>query len=115
MKPTLFRRDSFRRFRIELAQARHDFLREEHDVRDRIFMVQETALAKHQQMAKAADVVAECLYLIVHVVWCAGKAGAALDQLLDRRGGLFDRIAMPISDEAAALATRFQYRDVGRA
>ena len=60
-------------------------------------------MAKHQQMAEAADAVAEHLDLIVHVVRCAGKASAAFDQLFDRRGGLLDRIAVPIPDEAAAL------------
>src|SRR5205085_4376347 len=64
-------------------------------------------------MPEAADNVAERLDLIVYVVRCAGKAGAALDQLLNRRGGLFDRIAVPIPDEAAALAARFEHRDVG--
>src|ERR1700680_2063015 len=64
-------------------------------------------------MAEAADAVAEGFDLIVTVVRCAGETGAALDQLLDRRGGLFDRIAVPIPDEAATLAARFEHRDVG--
>src|SRR5258708_35406827 len=64
-------------------------------------------------MAEAADAVVERLDLIVYVVRSAGKAGAALDQLLDRRGGLFNRIAVPIPDEAAAFAARFEHRDVG--
>jgi hypothetical protein len=46
---------------VEFPQARHYFLGEECDVRDRIFMVQETALAKHQQMAEAADAVKRSL------------------------------------------------------
>ena len=64
-------------------------------------------------MPEAADNVAERLDLIVYVVRCAGKAGAALDQLLNRRGGLFDGVAMPIPDEAAAFGACFQHRDVG--
>jgi hypothetical protein len=73
--------NSLPRLRIEFAQTRHDLLRKERDVRDRIFMVQEAALAKHQQMAEAADAVAECFDLIVNVVRRAGKAGAALYQI----------------------------------
>src|SRR5271166_2428465 len=69
--------------RIEFPQTRHDLLRKERDIGDGIFMVQEAALAKHQQMAKAADAVAERLDLIVYVVRRTRKAGAALDQLLD--------------------------------
>src|ERR1700756_3004257 len=64
-------------------------------------------------MAEAADTVAKRLDLRVNIIRCSGKTGAALDQLLDRRGGLFDRVAMPVPDEAAALAARFQHRDVG--
>ena len=66
-------------------------------------MVEETALAEHQQMAKPAETVAKRFDLIVHVVRGTRKTGAALDQLLDRCRGLLDRIAVPISDEAAAL------------
>src|SRR5215472_1140894 len=76
-------------------------------------MVQETALAEHQQMTEAANAVAECLDLIVDVIRCAGKAGAAFDQLLDRSSRLFDRIAVPVPDKAAALAARFEHCDVG--
>jgi hypothetical protein len=75
--------NSLPRLRIEFAQAWHDLLRKERDIGDGIFMVQEAALAKHQQMAKAADAVAERLDLIVHVVRRTRKTGAALDQLLD--------------------------------
>src|ERR1700747_1289905 len=70
--------NSLPRLRIEFAQARHDLLRKECDVRDRIFMVQETALAKHQQMAEAADAVAERFDLVVHIVRRTRKTGAAL-------------------------------------
>jgi len=40
-------RDSLPWLRIEFLQARQDLLRKERDVGDRIFMVQEAALAKH--------------------------------------------------------------------
>ncbi len=73
-------------------------------------MVEEPALAEHQQMSEAADAVVERLYLGIYVIRCPGKAGAALDQLLDRRGGLLDRIAVPIPDEAAALASGLKHR-----
>jgi hypothetical protein len=43
------------------------------------------------------------LDLIVYVIWCAGEAGAALDQLLDRRRPLVDRIAVSVPDKAADL------------
>src|ERR1700721_2352384 len=49
--------------RIEFAQSRQDFLCEQRDVRDGILVIQETALAEHQQMAKAADAIAEPLDL----------------------------------------------------
>src|SRR6516165_9386551 len=65
-------------------------------------------------MAEAADAVAERLDLAVNVIRRAGKAGAALDQLLDRRGCLFDWVAMPVPDKAAAPATRFQHSNIGR-
>src|SRR5438105_11449751 len=81
----LFRRDGFGQLWIEFAQARHDFLRKERDVRDRIFVIQKPALAEHQQVAEAADTVAQCLDLIVNIIRGAGKARTALDQLLDRR------------------------------
>ena len=42
----------FRWLRIELAQARHDLLREQRDVGDRVLMVQEAALTKEQEMAE---------------------------------------------------------------
>src|SRR5947207_1608891 len=64
-------------------------------------------------MPEAADAVVQRLDLIVHVVGSAGKAGAAFDQLLDRRGGLFDRIAVPVPDKTAALAARLERREVG--
>ena len=69
------------RFRVELAQPRHDLLPEQGDVRDRIGMVEETALAEEQQMAKPADPVVERLDLAVDVVGRPGKAGGALHQL----------------------------------
>src|SRR5215471_9110366 len=64
-------------------------------------------------MAEAADAVAKRLDLIANIIRCAGKAGPAFDQLLDRRCGLFDRIAVSVPDEAAALAARFEHCDVG--
>src|SRR6516225_11770746 len=64
-------------------------------------------------MAEAADAVTERLDLAVNVIRRAGKAGAALDQLLDRSGCLFDWVAMPVPDKAAAPATRFQHRNIG--
>src|SRR5438477_6178224 len=103
---TLFCRDSLLWLQIELAQPWQHFFCKQRDVGDRVFMVEETALAEHQQVAKPADTVAERLDLVVHVIRCAGEAGTALDQLLYRGGGLFDRIAVPIPDEAAALAAR---------
>src|SRR5271168_3213560 len=54
---TLFCCDGLLWLQIKFAQARQHFLCKQRDIRDRIFMVQETALAKHQQMAKAADTV----------------------------------------------------------
>ena len=49
----------FRWLRIELAQARHDLLREQRDVGDRVLMVQEAALTKEQEMAPKRPVVPE--------------------------------------------------------
>src|SRR6202022_3144293 len=49
----------------------------------------------------------------VHVVGRTGKAGAPLNQLLDRRRPLVDRIALAVADEAAALPAGFEHRDVG--
>ena len=84
IRRSLLRRSGrFPRLRIEFSQSRHHFLCKEGNVRDGVFVFQETALAKHQQMAEAADAVAERLDLLVHLIRCAGKAGAALDQLLD--------------------------------
>src|SRR3954447_26625888 len=80
---TLFRRDGLLRLEIEFAQARQHFLCKQRDVRDGVFVVEETALTEHQQMAKAADTVAKRFDLIVHVVRGTRKTGAALDQLLD--------------------------------
>ena len=49
----------FRWLRIELAQARHDLLREQRDVGARVLMVQEAALTKEQEMAPKRPVVPE--------------------------------------------------------
>src|SRR5882762_10838175 len=89
--------------RAELAQTRQHLLGEQGDVGDRVGVVEEAALSKHQQVAEAADAVMERLDLVVHVVGRAGETGAALDQLLDRRGPLVDRIAVAVSHETAAL------------
>jgi len=53
------------------------------------------------------------LVWFVHVVGRPGKAGTALNQLLDRRRPLIDRIALAVADKAAALPAGFEHRDVG--
>src|SRR6266699_1000262 len=67
-------------------------------------------LSKHQQVAEAADAVVERLDLVVHISGRTGEAGAALDQLLDRRRPLVDRIAVAVADKAATLAAGFERR-----
>ena len=115
-RPPLLRGDGggLRRFRVQFAQPRHDLLGEESDVLDRVGMVEKAALAEHQQVPEPADAVVQRLDLVVDVVGRAGKAGAALDQLLDRRRRLVDRVAVPVADKAAALAAGLEHRDVGR-
>src|ERR1700731_1101795 len=61
-------------------------------------MVEEAALAEHQEIAEAADTVAERLDLVVHVIRRTGEAGTALEQLLDRRGPLVDRVAVAVAE-----------------
>src|ERR1700722_16589508 len=90
--------------RTEFLQTRQHLLGEQGDVGDGIGMVEKTALAEHQQIAEAADTVMQRLDLVVHVVGRAGEAGAALNELLDRRCPLVDRIAMAVAHKAAALA-----------
>jgi hypothetical protein len=48
-------RDCLLWHRIELAQEWQHFVRKQHNVRDGVFMVEETALPEHRQIAKAAD------------------------------------------------------------
>ena len=67
-------------------------------------MVEEAALAEHQEIAEAADTVAERLDLVVHVIRRTGEAGAALEQLLDRRGPLVNRVSVAVPNKAAALS-----------
>src|ERR1700730_8232275 len=88
------------RCRIELAQPWQDVLGEQGDGGDRVGVVEEAALPEHQKVAEAADAVVERLDLVVYVVGRTGKAGAALNQLLDRRAPLVDRIALAVADEA---------------
>jgi len=98
------------RLRVESGQARQDFFREQRDVGDRIGMVEKAALAEHQQVAKAANRLVQRLDLCEDVIGVAGGTGAAVDQLLDRRGRLVDRVAVPIADEAASLPACFEHR-----
>src|SRR5216683_1322279 len=90
--------------RAELAQTRQHLLGEQGDVGNRVGVVEEAALAEHQQVAEAADAVVERLDLVVHIVGRTGETGAALDQLLDRRGPLVDRVAVAVAHKATALA-----------
>src|ERR1700732_5075136 len=76
-------------------------------------MVEEAALAEHQGIAEAADTVAERLDLVVHVIRRTGEAGTALEQLLERRGPLVDRVAVAVPNKAAALSAGFEHRDIG--
>src|SRR6266851_9042554 len=90
-------RGSLLRFRIELAQPRHDLFPEQCYVRYRIGVVEKAPLAEEQQVAKAADPVVERLDLVVDVVGRPGKAGGALHQLLEGGGGVFDRVAVAVA------------------
>src|SRR6202047_1177346 len=76
-------------------------------------MVEEAALAEHQEIAEAADTVAERLDLVVHVIRRTGEAGTALEQLLDRRGPLVDRGAVAVPNKAAALSAECEHRYIG--
>src|SRR6266852_5594785 len=96
-------RGSFLLFRVELAQPRHNLFPEQCYVRDRIGVIEKAALAEEQQMAKAADPVVERLDLVVDVIGRPGKTGGALHQLLEGRGGVFDRVAVAVADKPAAL------------
>ena len=89
---------------VQLAQPRHDLTAEQRDIGHRVGMVEKPALPEHLEVAEAADAVAERLYLIVDIVRGAGEAGAALDQLLDRRSRLLDRVAVAVADKTATLA-----------
>src|SRR3984893_6036476 len=75
-------------------------------------MVEEAALAEHQEIAEAADTVAEHLDLVVHVIRRTGEAGTALEQLLDRRGPLVDRGGVAVPNKAAALSAGFEHLDI---
>jgi hypothetical protein len=65
------------------SSRRRGITGEQRDVGDGVGMVEKAALAEHQQIAEAADRIVQRLDLLVDVVRIAGKAGAALDQLLD--------------------------------
>src|SRR6516162_6346816 len=112
--PGLLRRQRRRlRLCVELAQARQDLLGEERNISNRVGVVEKATLAEHQQIAEAADAVAQRLDLIVHVIRRARETGAALDQLIDCRCSLIDRIAVAVPDKAAAPAARLEHSDIG--
>jgi hypothetical protein len=92
--------------------VRHDLLREQRDVGDRVLMVQEAALTKEQEMAEAPDAVIQILDLVVDIVGRAGKAGGTFHQLIERRGRVVHGVAVAVAHEAAALAPRFEHRDI---
>ena len=57
----------------ELAESGQDLFREQGQVGDGLLVAQQAALAHHQQVAKAADMVVKGAQLVEHVVGRAGE------------------------------------------